>query len=162
MFKKITIAAILLISIASCSSKKDAFNYSQDFVKKETSLLNDITSTEDNVRRYIAVEQYDSIAAAGERMEKLVDVKLEEVKKAPAPDVKEGDNFKEACIKYFGFIKSMYTGYKEFGRAATDPEREKARSKIIELADTKQAAITAMQTAQKKFADANGFRLEKQ
>ncbi|MEO6254096.1 MAG: hypothetical protein ABIO79_12355 [Ferruginibacter sp.] len=160
MLKKITVAAILLISIASCKTK-DAFNYSQDFVKKETSLLADITATEDNVTRYVSAEQYDSIAVAGERMEKLVEVKLQEVKKAPAPDVKEGENFKEACIKYFQYIKSMYTGYKEFGLAPTDTERQAVQQRIMELSRNKQAAITAMQTAQKKFADANGFRIEK-
>jgi hypothetical protein len=161
MLKKIIIAAIFLISIASCKSK-EAFNYSEDFVKKETSLLPDITSTEDKVMRYVAAEQYDSIAIAGEKMEQLVDVKLQEIKKAPAPDVKEGDNFKEACVKYFGYIKSMYTSYKEFGLAATDEARQEARQKIVDLAGGKQAAINDMQTAQKKFADANGFKIQKQ
>jgi len=161
MLKKLTFALILLISIASCNSKKKAFDYSENFVKKENSLLSDITATEDKVARYITLEQFDSIAIAGEKMEQLVESKIQEVKKEPAPDVKEAENFKEACIKYFAFIKSMYTSYKEFGRATDETEREKAKAKVIELANGKQAAMNSMQTAQKKFADANGFRLEK-
>ena len=159
MLKQLTFAAILLICISSCKSK-DAFNYSysEDFVKKEASLLADISSTDDNVRRFVAAEQYDSIALAGKKMEQLVDVKLQEIKRSPAPDVKEGNNFKEACVKYFSFIKSMYTGYKEYGRASTG-ERQEKKNKIIQLAINRQAAMTEMQTAQKKFADANGFRL---
>ncbi len=161
MLKKLTFAIILMISIASCSSKKAAFDYSENFVKKENSLLNDITSTENKVERYVAAEQYDSIAIAGEKMEQLVETKIQEIKKEPAPDVKEAANFKEACIKYFEFIKSMYTSYKEYGRATDDSEREKAKARVIEIAGSKRSAMTAMQTAQKKFADANGFRLEK-
>jgi hypothetical protein len=161
MLKKLAFAAILIISIASCGSKKAAFNYSENFVKKENSLLPDITATEDKVERFVASEQYDSIAVAGEKMEQLVETKIQEIKKEAAPDVKEAENFKEACIKYFGFIKSMYTSYKEFGLAKDETEREKAKAKVIEIANSKQSAMTAMQTAQKKFADANGFRLEK-
>lgn len=161
MLKKLVFAAMVLISITSCDSKKKAFDYSENFVKKENSLLSDITSTENKVERFVAAQQYDSIAVAGEKMEQLVESKIQEIKKEPAPDVKEADNFKEACLKYFGFIKSMYTSYKEFGLAKDEAEREKAKAKVIELATTKQAAITAMQTAQKKFADANGFKLEK-
>ncbi len=161
MLKKLTFAAILVISIASCGSKKAAFDYSENFVKKEKSLLNDITETENKVERYVTYEQYDSIGVAGEKMEQLVETKIQEIKKEPVPDAKEADNFKEACLKYFGFIKSMYTSYKEFGQAADETAREKAKAKVLELAGSKQAAMTAMQTAQKKFADANGFRLEK-
>jgi len=160
MLKKLTVAALLLISIASCKSKA-AFNYSEDFVKKEKSLMGDITSTEDKVKRYVEAEQFDSIAIAGEKMEKLVDDKIQEIKKDPVPDVKDGGDFKEACLKYFGFIKNMYTNYKEFGLAPTADERQVVMNKIVELANGKQAAMDAMQTAQKKFADANGFKIEK-
>ncbi|HEX2684766.1 MAG TPA: hypothetical protein VHL77_12565 [Ferruginibacter sp.] len=159
MFKKLMIAAVLLVAFSSCKTKT-AFNYSEDFVKKESSLLPDINSTEDNVMRYAAAQQYDSIAIAGERMEKLVDVKLQEITKTPAPDVKDGQNFKDACIKYFGYIKSLYTGYKEYGLADTDEARKEAGKKISELSAGKQEVINEMQTAQKKFADANGFKLK--
>lgn len=161
MFKKIAFAAVLLISIVSCSSKKKAFDYSENFVKKEKSLLADITDTENRVKRYIKYEQYDSIAVAGEKMEKLVDSKIQEIKQQPAPNVKEADNFKEACIRYFNFIKSIYTGYREFGSATDETAREKAKAKVIELDDSKRAAITEMQAAQQKFANANDFKLER-
>ena len=154
------LAAIVLTGLASCGAKKTAFNYSQDFVKKEQSLLPHITSTENNVERFVAAEQYDSIAVAGEKMEGLVDDALQDVKKAPAPDVKEGENFKEACIKYFAFIKSMYSGYKDFGKAATATEREAVKTRLLEIINGKEAAMSAIQTAQQKFADANGFKLE--
>ncbi len=93
-------------------------------------------------------------------MEKLVDAKLKEVKDEPAPDAKEADNFKEACIKYFGYIKSMYTGYKNYGSAKTAEDRATEMAKLQEIVAGKTAAIADMQRVQRKYADANGFKLE--
>ncbi len=159
MLKKLIFAALLLTAFAACKSKS-AFNYSQDFVKKEKSLLPDITATEDNVKKYMEKELYDSIAFAGEKMEKLVEVKIKEIKDNPAPDAKEGENFKEAGIRYFSFIKSMYSIYKKFGEAKTPEARDVELKNIIALTNKKNAAIEDMQRAQKSYADANGFKLE--
>ena len=47
MLKKIFFAVLFLTAFAACKSKS-AFDYSQDFVKKEKSLLPDITATEED------------------------------------------------------------------------------------------------------------------
>ena len=159
MLKKIFFAVLFLTAFAACKSKS-AFDYSQDFVKKEKSLLPDITATEDNLKRYMEKEQYDSIAYAGDKMEKLVEVKVKEIKDKPAPDAREGDNFKEAGIRYFNFIKSMYSGYKKFGEAKTPEARAEEMKNLIAVTNKKNAAIEDMQRAQKSYADANGFKLE--
>ena len=159
MLKKLTFAIIILASLASCKSKS-AFNYSQNFVQKERSLNTDIESTEAKVESFVAKEQYDSIGAAGERMEKLVDVKIKEIESEPAPDVKEGENFKKAGLEYFGFIKKLYVGYKEYGYAKTPEERDEKLNNIKALVDKKATAIADIQRAQKKYADANNFKVE--
>ncbi len=159
MLRKLSIVLILVATLASCKSKK-AFNYSQDFVKKERSLNADIELTESKVERFVAVQQFDSIGAAGERMEKIVDAKLKEIEAEPAPDVKEGENFKKAGIEYFKFIKNMYTAYKEFGYAKTPEEREAKLTEIQAMVDKKTTAIADIQRAQQKYADANNFKVE--
>ncbi|HQW82991.1 MAG TPA: hypothetical protein PK987_00945 [Ferruginibacter sp.] len=159
MPKRIFIAFAIIVCIASCKSK-DAFNYSQDFVKKEKSLLPDITKTEENVKRYMDKEQYDSIAIAGEKMVELINSKIKEVRNEPAPDAKEAENFKEACVRYFEFIKSMYIGYENYGKASTKEQRETAMTNLVDITIKKKDAINAIQLAQQKYADANGFRLE--
>ena len=159
MFKKIFFAAIFLVSLAACKSKS-AFNYSQDFVKKERNLSPDMASTEEKVKGYVAKDEFDSIGYAGELMEKLVDVKLKEIKDQAAPDAKEGENFKEAGIKYFSYIKSIYTAYKDYGYAKTPEAKEEEMTKLRAIVDKKADAIEEMQKAQKKYADANGFKLE--
>lgn len=159
MLKKIIVALLLVSCIASCKSKT-ALNYSQDFVNKENSLLPDINDTEEKVKRYVDNNQYDSIAISARKMEQLVEAKIKAIKDKPAPDAKGGDEFKTAGILYFGFIKSLYTTYKNFGNATTEEEREIVAQKMADLVGRKTAAIKAMQDAQQKFANANGFKLE--
>ena len=159
MIKKILLGLVIVVGLVSCKSK-DAFNYSENFVKKERSLLPDITATEDNVKKFLATGDYDSIAIAGERMEKIVDAKLKEIKDEPLPSAKEAENFREAGIQYFLFIKSMYTGYKDYGNAKTTEDRDVEMDKLREIVDKKTKAIEDMQAAQRKYADANGFKLE--
>lgn len=159
MIKKLLMGLVIIAGLASCQNKS-AFNYSENFVKKERSLLPDINRTEDNVKRFLASEQFDSIAIAGAEMEKIVDAKLKEIKDEPLPDAKEADNFKEAGIRYFQFIKSMYTGYKDYGNAKTPEDRDVEMTKLRDIVDKKAKAIEDMQAAQRKYADANGFKLE--
>lgn len=152
--------ALVIISCWGCKSRA-AFDYSENFVKKEKSLSADITSTELKVGRYMEAEQYDSIAIASEKMEAEVDAVMKQVKDEPAPAVKEGDNFKEAGVKYFAFIKSMYTAYKEFGNAKSTDGRQAALDKIKDIVARRTDAVSEIQQAQRKFADANGFQVQK-
>jgi hypothetical protein len=158
MIKKLLIV-LIVFSVFSACNPQAAFNYSQNIVKKEQSLTPDITSTEQKVKVFNEKEQFDSIAVAGRRMEKLVDDRLNEIKEQPAPDVKEGPAFKDASIKYFEFIKSIYTGYKNYGNAAAET-RQQEMSKLQQMVLKKADAIADMQHAQRKFASANGFRIE--
>ncbi|CAN5858125.1 hypothetical protein BH11BAC4_BH11BAC4_24050 [soil metagenome] len=159
MLKKLLVGILVLSVIGGCNSQT-ALKYSQGLVKKEQSIMPAMTATEENTKAFFADKQYDSIAVAGEKMEKLVDEKLKEIREEPEPDVKGAAAFKEAFIKYFQFIKSMYTGYKNFGKAATGDARDQELKKIGELADKKASVLRDIQAAQQKFAGDNGFRLE--
>lgn len=156
---KIFITVFFLIALASCNSKK-AFKYSQAIVKLERSLMSDIEQTESKVEQFATVQDYDSIVAVSERMEKILDGKLQEVTTMPAPKAKEAENFKQASIRYFSYLKSIYTSYKKFGLAQSDEARQRVMENLQELVAGKTAAVNEMQTAQKKFADANGFKVE--
>lgn len=161
MIKKILFAVAIIGFLTSCNSQS-AFKYSESIVKKEQALTGDITTTEDKIEGFLKDEKYDSIVVAADRMEKLVDKALTEIKNEPAPDVKEAGPFKEASIKYFSFIKSLYTGYKDLGSAPTPEAREAEMLKLQKLVGEKTAIIGDMQRVQKKFAEANDFKLENQ
>jgi len=171
MLKKLSLGMLIIICLANCNDKKgktgeadkkdtpSAFAYNEDFVSKENSLRLDINSTESKVSEFKANQQWDSIAAAGERMEQLIDVIIKDIKDKPAPDVKEGQDFKDAGLRYFQFMKDMYTVYKDYGHEPTEDGRAKQLEKLKNLASQKPAEIEHIQAAQKKLADANGFKV---
>lgn len=160
MLKKLIFAAIILSGFTACKSK-DAFNYSESFVKKEQSLSSAMEKTEADVKTFNASEKFDSISMVSSRMEKMVNDKLNEIKEQPAPDVKEGANFKTAGIKYFEYIKSIYTTYKEYGNAKTAEDRQIVLTKLQDIVALKAKAIADVKEAQNKFAAANNFKVEK-
>ena len=160
MLKKLSFAVLILACLAGCKGKA-AFNYNQDFVKKESALEPDISSTESKVSEYMAAEQWDSIAVAGEKMEKLICDLVKDIKDKPAPDVTEGQNFKDAGIRYFEFMKSMYTVYKDYGHESTQEGRDSQLQRLKDLAGNKEVDIKHIQDAQQRFAEENGFKIEK-
>ncbi|MEO7925049.1 MAG: hypothetical protein ABIR30_15310 [Chitinophagaceae bacterium] len=159
MLKKLLLAAVLFTSIAGCKSKS-AYNYSQDIVKKERSLTPDIEATERKVTNYVTAGQYDSIVVAAESMEKLVQKKIDEINALKVPSAKKAAEFKAATLKYFNYIKSIYTTYKLLGKAETDEKRQEVVADLQKIVDEKQTVINDMQTAQRAYADANGFKVE--
>ena len=156
---KLFFAFILLASITSCKSKS-AYKYSQDIVSKERSLVPEMTSTEEKATAYVTAGRYDSLAILGEKMEKLVQEKIDEINAMPVPDAKEVDQFKSSTLDYFKYIKNLYTNYKELGLAKTEEERQEVLTELQSLVLNKYKVIGEMQAAQKKYADANNFKVE--
>jgi hypothetical protein len=162
MLKKLIIIATLVAGTAACkSNSKTARDYNNDIIAQENILEPEVTATESNVKRYYEAQQYDSVAAAGERMEGLVQKSIDDIKALPVPKAKGAADFKAAMIKYFVFIKSLYTGYKEFGLADSDEKRQEKLQEIQKIVSEKQDVLTEMQGAQRKFAMDNNFRLER-
>ena len=150
---------LALIVLFSCKPKT-ALEYNEKIIAIERGLTTEITQTEEKVGKYFETQQFDSAAAASSRMESLVDKKLKEVEAIPAPDVKEADNLKKAAIRYFAYLKSVYTSYKDYSSQTTEEARETERLKLIKVAGQRNDALADIQSAQKKYADANGFKIE--
>ncbi|HMK25314.1 MAG TPA: hypothetical protein VK483_04725 [Chitinophagaceae bacterium] len=163
MLKKLIIIATLVAGMAACkSNSKAARDYNNDIITQENILVPEVTTTETNVKRYYEEAQYDSIAAAGERMEGMVQKSIDAINAIPVPKAKGVADFKAAMVRYFTFIKSMYTNYKEYGQAGSDEKREEVLQKIKNTVSQRQDYLNEMQGAQRKFAAANNFKLERQ
>lgn len=156
---KLLFAFILLASITSCKSKS-AYKYSQDIVSKERSLASDVTSAEEKAATYVTTGRYDSLAILGEKMEKLIQQKIDEINAMPVPNAKEVDQFKSSSLNYFKYIKNLYTKYKDLGNATTEEERLAVITDIQDVISTRFKVVGEMQAAQKKYADANNFKVE--
>ena len=157
--KLLSAIVALLVLLVSCKSKT-AFDYSQQIVKMETDLAADIAIADKKVSKYIETNQNDSAAIITQQMEELAENKLKEVQKLDAPKVEEGENFKKEAVRYFSYLKSIYTSFNKFTMATTDDAKEAERRKLARIVDDKEEATKALQVAQQKFAAANSFRIE--
>lgn len=160
MFQKLLFSVLIVLALVSCQSK-DAFNFSQDIVKKEQALLPDVSMTEKKIASFIEAGKYDSVASAGQAMVDKVNKTIDEIKAMKTPDAKEADNFKNASVKYFEYMRDMYNTYVTYGKSATDVERLNQLSNIMKMAGNAQNVVKEMEGAQKKYAEANGFKISK-
>ena len=152
--------AALLAILFSCKSKT-AFDYSQQIVKMETELAADIATADKKVSKFLEAEQNDSVIVIAQQMEDMADKKLKEIQNLDAPSVEEGENFKKEAVRYFSYIKAIYTSFNKFTIATTDEAKEIERSKLVKIVNEKEEATKALQVAQQKFATANNFKIEK-
>ncbi len=159
MFKKLFFAATVVLFLVACKSN-EAFEINQEIAKKEKALEADIKRTEDAVGRFILAGEYDSMAAVSTQMVKIIDNTLEEIKEMKWSGVKEGDSFKSETLRYFGFMKSLYAGYVEYGNAGTDEARDEKMDEIKKIVEQRMEVAGDMQRAQRSFAEANGFKLK--
>ena len=163
MLKKLIIITTLVAGMTACkSNSKSARDYNNDIIAQENILLPEATATDSKVAKFYEAGQYDSIAAAGEKMESLVQKSIDEINSMPVPNAKGVDDFKAAMIRYFKFIKSLFTNYKEYGQADTDEKRLEKTLQIQKTVSEKKDVHNEMQGAQRKFAEANNFKLERQ
>lgn len=160
MFRKIFFAAAVVAFLASCNSRT-AYKYNQDFVAKEKALTPDIVKTETAVGKFAQAQQWDSVAAISDKMENEVEEQITEIKKTPAPDAKGGEKFKAAALDYFGYMRSMYTSYKDVGNAKTDEERMIELKKMQDIVAQKEAVSARIRAAQEEYARENNFKIEK-
>ena len=154
------VVLLLLVSLFSCKSKS-AFDYSEAIVRMEKELSADIAEADQKLLSYMDAKKSDSAILMSRHMETLAEDKLNEVEKMKAPHVKEGDNFKKTAVRYFSYIKSIYTAFRKFTMAESDAEKEKERKKLAKIIGEKNEITKAMQEAQRKFAAANNFLIEK-
>jgi len=153
-------AILLLVSLVSCQSKS-AFDYSEDIVRMERDLSADIAEADQKLLAYMDAKKSDSAVMMSRHMEALAEDKLNEVEKMKAPPVNEGDNFKKSAVRYFAYIKSIYSAFRKFTMAASDAEKEKERKRLVKIIGAKNEITKDMQEAQRRFAAANNFLIDK-
>lgn len=155
---QILAAALLLAAMISCKSNP-ALDYSEAIVKMEKELSADIARVDQKVAEYIDAQKTDSAGIMTQQMEQLVENKLQEIRKLEVPKVKDGDNFKKEVIRYFSYLKSIYTSFHRLTIATTAEQKEIERRRLSDIVKERKEAAGAMLEAQRKFAAANDFRI---
>jgi hypothetical protein len=156
--KKLLLLVPVILLMCSCKSKT-ALNFSEKIVQKEESLEDYIKNTESKVRDFISAGKFDSMAIVSAKMEGLVNEKLNEIKSMETPDLKFAGDFKRHAAEYFTYLKAIYTGYVKYAKAETDELKQKESENIQKMLSQKNTILGTMQDSQRKFAEANGFKL---
>ncbi len=159
MRKMYVLILFAFCTLAACNTNS-AMLYNNMIVEKETSLLPEISKVSGKLEMFSKEEKYDSVLVIANHMIDLIKGKVKEVSDVPEPGARGVAAFKKAYIEYFGFLESIYQGYKNVSLAKTDEERSAEWQKLAELGNTQQVAVKKLQTAQRRFADDNGFKVD--
>lgn len=145
--------------VIGCKSKI-AMNYNDMIVEKQKSLGKNMDQAAPLLKNYFATYDYDSIASVSSRMEIKIDTIIKEIARKPAPPVEQGENFKKAALRYFDYMRSIYTSYKNYG-LQNSPEGRQIQLQIMTMIiHNEDKVIAEMQNAQKIFAKDNGFKIQ--
>jgi nitrogen fixation/metabolism regulation signal transduction histidine kinase len=158
--KKIFLYLFLLLVLFSSCNSKSAFNYSQEVVKTEKLLLPQVEETEKKVAEFFPAQQFDSMAIVSRKMEVAVQNAKDHLDNLPVPDAKQAKEFKEGVMRYFSFMKSVYTDYRKVAEAKTEEERNKHLARVQLIPTKRQEELSRIKEIQQKYADANGFRVQ--
>lgn len=155
----IPVAAIAMFLIVGCGSKNQALNYSEQIVKIDRKLGEAVQSDQGRIVQFMTDAVYDSIILLAGSLEKKADESLNEFNALKVPDVKEAGNFKAACLNYFTAVRDIYNSYRVYAEQPNDSLRALEVERMIALEDGIDKVVEDMKEAQKKYADANGFKL---
>lgn len=148
------------LGMISCKPGK-AFDYSQSIVKIETDLAADLGVADKKVSYHLENNNNDSAAVYARQMEDMARQSLRKVEDLDMPDVAEAENFRREAIRYFSYITSIYESLNKLTSATNDTEVDAERQRLADIVSRKEQATNTLQAAQRKFAEANNFRIEK-
>lgn len=148
------------VMVSGCKSN-NAFDYSEAIVKIESEFAAEMLVSDKKATFYTDAGRYDSAAIITQQMEDFAAEKLEQVRDLKAPNVAEGENFKQAAVRYFTYLKTIYSSFNKLTKATSDADREGERQRLARIVRDKDDATRSLQAAQQKFAAANNFRVEK-
>jgi len=157
--KMIIAMAVIAFWAVGCKSKI-AMDYNNMIVEKQKRLGKNMDEAAPLLKNYFASYTYDSIASVSSRMEMTIDTIIKEIAKKPAPQVKQGENFKKAALQYFDYMKSIYTSYKNYGLQNSPEGRQIQLQIMYMIINNEDKMIAQMQKAQKIFAKDNGFKIQ--
>ena len=159
MLKQLGIMVLVVTLFTGCKSKS-ALNYNEAIIDIERSLNKEAEAVEIRATSFVETGKYDSLAIAGENMEKKVQDKINEIEALPVPNAKGAGDFKAAVLAYFRHIKNLYTDYKNLGKAETQELRDKVITNLQALVAQTPVHLDKLRAAQKKYASDNGFKLQ--
>lgn len=155
----IRVVISFLFLLAACKSKTviTAKQYSDEVLQMQQNLAEPIRQAEIEIKAFGDSSNFTGMAGAAGKMETLIQGKIDTLNKVDITAFKGGDEFKVVVIRYFEYLKSVYSSYKEIGNAANTADKIKATNEMYQKLAAQQDVEDRMRTSQTRFAALNGF-----
>jgi hypothetical protein len=152
---------LALVFLAGCQSQtKQALEFNNQMVAKETSLASIMREANIRMSGYLANADYEKIAADSRHIEELFQNKIDELESMPVPPARGAGEFKTAYIAYFNYLKSIYTGYARLGDESAAGQKTQILDDVQAIINKKDSVLEATRKSQQVFARANGFQVK--
>ncbi len=157
----IFVSIAFLLVFVSCKSEKNEEavtpqKFNEKIVLLEESLEEPLLKAEAEIKVRSEKADFTGMAQSAKAMEDTVSKKISEIKKIAAVG-KGGEDFKTVAVRYFEYIKSIYTSYRNIAEAKTEEARVEATKKMNDVLNSQPAVLSNLQTSQQKYATDNNF-----
>lgn len=160
------VAAAGMVACKSKSNQPDntsltASEFYEKVAELEETLSEPLLKAEAEIKVRGDKSDFEGIARSAKAMEDTVDTRIKILNGMP-PAGFGGEDFKLMVVRYFDYIKSIYTTYRKIGEAKTEEERVKAAGEMKNIMDVQSSVMNNLQTSQARFAADNHFTIDAQ
>lgn len=157
------LCTLIFFLLTACKEKitMSAKQFSDEVAVLEQGLAEPIRQTENTIKKCADSADYKCVAAAAEKMEGIIQEKIDQIEKVDVSKFTGGEDFKTVAVRYFEYFKSLYTAYRAIGDAPDEPARVEASNRMNQILVAQEEVMLRLQDTQVRFAAENGFILEK-
>ena len=160
----IAASALIFTACKSDTGKVDAkpataSEFYERVAELEETMSEPLLTTEAEIKARGDKQDFEGIVKSAKKMEDTVDVRINAIKNMP-PVGHGGEDFKTMAVRYFEFIKSIYTGYRKIGEATTEEDRVKAADEMATIINNQQAVLDNLHIQQERYAANNHFVID--
>ncbi len=167
----ILILFCLALGFASCANNKNhdaetpaaeaakvymPVQLNETIMALENSLEEPMLKAEAEIKVRSSNANMAGVAQSAKAMEDSIQLRLDAAKNLSPVGV-GGEDFKVVSVRYFEFLKSIYTTYREIAEAKDDNIKMEKAKQMESLMNSQAGVMATLQQAQQKYATDNGF-----
>ncbi len=150
---------VLLISCNSSSGDEKATTpeaFNDRVYSMEQSLGEPLLKAEADIRQQQQQGDFKAMAQTASAMEDSIDLRIRAIGKMKPLGV-GGEDFKTAAVRYFEYLKRIYSTYGEIALASDLQSKDAAENKMARWLTWQTQVLANLRSAQAKYAADNSF-----
>ncbi|MFV0607371.1 MAG: hypothetical protein ACK5NK_16200 [Niabella sp.] len=128
----------------------------QKVIDLENSMAEPILKAEAEIKVRSQNGNMEGVVQSAKAIEDSIQLRIDELNKISPVGV-NGADFKLIATRYFEYMKSIYTTYKEIALAKDDAEKSAKAKQMESIIKAQADVVSNLQQAQQKYATENGF-----